>query len=346
MRTFQRLGGNVKFDQPWILPNIVIIEELTELENSPQRYVVSNFSYSPGLGNLMFQYASLRAIAAKYEAKVIMPSDCTLRRGFELDAVYVSRRLNDLLIQKLDVEKRDFKECCRYYANSVDGLFSRPEQKFELLIGYFQAFPYFHPEHEFLIRQQFRFLPSVVDLAKGFIHEAKLEKMRAEAKPVDGNDPNGNDQAAILDVDDSLFTYIGVHIRHGIDITLNSRNRKHGHTVATKAYFENAMNYYRDRYGNVIFVVASDSLSWANANIGSRRRGEVFFLNSTDREVDLAALVYCNHTIMSTGTFSWWAAYLADGDAVYYGDWPKPGSVLQKIVQKEDFFLEKWTAMR
>lgn len=74
--------------------------------------------------------------------------------------------------------------------------------------------------------------------------------------------------------------------------------------------------------------------------------GEVFFLNSTDREVDLAALVYCNHTIMSTGTFSWWAAYLADGDAVYYGDWPKPGSVLQKIVQKEDFFLEKWTAMR
>lgn len=62
-----------------------------------------------GLGNLMFQYASLRAIAAKYGAKVVLPIDCTLRRGFNLDAVFVSKALNDYLIRKFDAVKHHFE---------------------------------------------------------------------------------------------------------------------------------------------------------------------------------------------------------------------------------------------
>lgn len=345
VRIFPQGGGDVKFDQPWLLPNVTVIKELADLQNDPQKYIVSNFSFSPGLGNLMFQYASLRAIAAKYGAKVVLPIDCTLRRGFNLDAVFVSKALNDYLIRKFDAVKHHFEECCRYYESASTGLFSREGQKFELLIGYFQAFPYFHPHQELLIREQFRFLPSVATRANDFILEAKAEKMRATARMLEGDNVNEIGQAAALDIDESTYVYVGVHVRHGMDITLNSRNAKHGHTVATREYFKNAMNHFREKYNNVVFIIASDNQAWVNANIDVTRRGEVYVLNSRHREVDLAALAFCNHTIMSTGTFSWWAAYLANGDTVYYGDWPNPGSVLEQTVHKKDFFFEKWIAI-
>uniref|UniRef100_A0A0M3HPN1 L-Fucosyltransferase n=1 Tax=Ascaris lumbricoides TaxID=6252 RepID=A0A0M3HPN1_ASCLU len=338
VRIFPQGGGDVKFDQPWLLPNVTVIKELADLQNDPQKYIVS-------LGNLMFQYASLRAIAAKYGAKVVLPIDCTLRRGFNLDAVFVSKALNDYLIRKFDAVKHHFEECCRYYESASTGLFSREGQKFELLIGYFQAFPYFHPHQELLIREQFRFLPSVATRANDFILEAKAEKMRATARMLEGDNVNEIGQAAALDIDESTYVYVGVHVRHGMDITLNSRNAKHGHTVATREYFKNAMNHFREKYNNVVFIIASDNQAWVNANIDVTRRGEVYVLNSRHREVDLAALAFCNHTIMSTGTFSWWAAYLANGDTVYYGDWPNPGSVLEQTVHKKDFFFEKWIAI-
>uniref|UniRef100_A0A915BDB2 L-Fucosyltransferase n=1 Tax=Parascaris univalens TaxID=6257 RepID=A0A915BDB2_PARUN len=308
VRIFPQGGGDVKFDQPWRLPDVVVIKELADLQSGPQKYIVSNFSYSPGLGNLMFQYASLRAIAAKYGAKVLLPIDCTLRRAFNLDAVFVSRALNDYLIGKFDAVKHHFEEL--------------------------------------LIREQFRFLPSVAIRANDLILEAKAEKIRATAGALEGDNVNEIEQAAIPDIDESTYVYVGVHVRHGMDITLNSRNTKHGHTVATREYFKNAMNYFRQKYNNIVFIITSDNRAWMSAHIDVIRRGEVYFLNSRHREVDLAALALCNHTIMSTGTFSWWAAYLADGDAVYYGDWPNPGSVLERTVHKKDFFLEKWIAIR
>jgi len=34
--------------------------------------------------------------------------------------------------------------------------------------------------------------------------------------------------------------------------------------------------------------------------------------------LDLAILSACNHTIIYTGTFIWWAAFLAGGESIYY----------------------------
>ena len=41
---------------------------------------------------------------------------------------------------------------------------------------------------------------------------------------------------------------------------------------------------------------------------------------------DLALLASCDHTVMATGTFSWWAAWLANGTTVYYANFPRRGS--------------------
>ncbi|VDN19752.1 unnamed protein product [Gongylonema pulchrum] len=73
--------------------------------------------------------------------------------------------------------------------------------------------------------------------------------------------------------------------------------------------------------------------------------GELYVVSSGYREVDMATLSRCNHTIMSTGTYSWWTAYLANGSTIYYSNWPKPGTVLDEMVQKSDYFLDSWISM-
>ena len=57
---------------------------------------------------------------------------------------------------------------------------------------------------------------------------------------------------------------------------------------------------------------------------------------------DLAILASCNHTVMTTGSYSWWAAWLANGTAVYYADYPTRGSYLSRLFRSEDYYHPKW----
>lgn len=89
-------GDDLKFDNlPWMIPPTKMHSSISDLKLD-QRFIMSNFSYSPGevvmdfsveleltgLGNLMFQYASLRALAESHNATLILPSKTLLRRAF------------------------------------------------------------------------------------------------------------------------------------------------------------------------------------------------------------------------------------------------------------------------
>uniref|UniRef100_A0A0R3RKF6 L-Fucosyltransferase n=1 Tax=Elaeophora elaphi TaxID=1147741 RepID=A0A0R3RKF6_9BILA len=299
MSFFSSKGGDVEFNQPWTLPNAKIIENIEDI-NRNERYLISNFSWSPGLSNLMFQYASLRAIAERYKAKLIVPVKCTLRRGFKLDAIIVSEELNNELIRRYSANERRF---------TVD-----------------------------LIHEQFTFLPEIIKRADEYLQKAKYEKYHAESTAITGNRAN-------ITKDLYGYTYIGVHVRRGMDITMNSRNIKYGHIAVTKDYIINAMNYFRSRFEKLIFVISSDNVYWVKTNVDITDNGEVYIVSSGYREVDMATLIRCNHTIMSTGTFSWWIAYLTNGTTVYYKHWPRHGSMLEKEIKKDEFFLNSWIPM-
>ncbi|MCP9261655.1 Galactoside 2-alpha-L-fucosyltransferase 2 [Dirofilaria immitis] len=301
-RIFPQGGEDVEFNQPWTLTNIEIVENIEDIDQN-KRYLISNFSWSPGLGNLMFQYASLRAIAERYNAKLIIPVKCKLRRGFRLDAIIVSNELNDKLIRR----------------------YSRNERHFD----------------EDLIRKQFNFLPEIRKRANEYLRQAKNGKLHAEATAI--SDFNHHNQVDITSFYD--YVYVGIHIRRGIDVTMNSRNIKYGHTAITKDYVISAMNYFRSRFKNLLFVISTDNEHWVEANVNHIRKGEIYIISSGYREVDMATLIHCNHTIMSTGTFSWWIAYLTNGTAVYYNDWPRHGSALEKMMNKDEYFLNSWIPM-
>ncbi|VDM12894.1 unnamed protein product [Wuchereria bancrofti] len=258
------------------------------------------------MGNLMFQYASLRAIAERYNAKLIVPVKCTLRRGFKLDAIIVNNELNDELIRRYSSSKHHFAE--------------------------------------YLIHKQFTFLPEIIKLADDYLQKAKYEKLHARVTDMISANIDHRNYPDHVDITKDFYghVYVGIHIRRGMDITMNSRNIKYGHTTITKDYIINAMNYFRSRFENLIFIISSDNEYWVKTNINHTHKGEIYIVSSGYREIDMATLVRCNHTIMSTGTFSWWTAYLTNGTTVYYNNWPKPNSVLERMIKKDEYFLNNW----
>lgn len=95
------LGADLKFDQPWEISNTTILKDFSELRTG-ERFILSDLAYSPGLGNLMFEYSALHYFALKFNATIIIPSNCLLLRSFgQLERIKVmdSDVLNAYLLQ-------------------------------------------------------------------------------------------------------------------------------------------------------------------------------------------------------------------------------------------------------
>ncbi len=141
------------------------------------------------------------------------------------------------------------------------------------------------------------------------------------------------------------YIKVGIHVRRG-DF-LHAHIHKYGYTVADAGYFSRAMAYFTERYARVQFVVCSDDIGWAEQNILPKRNSDTritFSRGHRDFE-DLAILALCDHTIMSVGSFGWWAAWLAGGTTLYYKNWPEKYSELYYKVDKESYFPAEWIAL-
>ena len=129
---------------------------------------------------------------------------------------------------------------------------------------------------------------------------------------------------------------MGVHVRHG-DIT-DEMTREIGYQTAGIGYFSKAMDYFKQRYDNVHFVVATDDIKWVLTNLNFPN---MTLTKQTD-VYDFAILSHCDHVIMSVGTFGWWAGWISGGEVVYRYPQYKPGTPLSKDFITEDFFPSHW----
>ncbi len=140
------------------------------------------------------------------------------------------------------------------------------------------------------------------------------------------------------------LTFVGVHVRRG-DMSTPEAFRS-GRLGAQRRYLSNAMTSFRDRYANAHFLVCSDDITWCEKNIPPSQ--DVTFVTShtsSDAYSDFTLLSQCNHSIMTVGTFGWWAAWLAGGTTVYYRHQNRPASVFGRQLVNEDFFPPTWIPM-
>jgi galactoside 2-L-fucosyltransferase 1/2 len=133
---------------------------------------------------------------------------------------------------------------------------------------------------------------------------------------------------------------IAVHVRRG-DMVFHFS----GYVVPKKDYFEKAMSHFRKKFPRHLFHICSDGMDWAKRVIRTVDN-DVILVEGNKPEVDVAIMARSQHTIMSVGTFGWWAAWLARGEAIYYKTPARAGSWLEKQFNYSDYYLPKWMAMK
>ena len=264
------------------------------------------------LGNQMFRFASLLGIAKMNHMPAVTVCNFFLRTYFEIDIPCLNKT-------KMKLSKENI------YREQRPGAFTTrlaqigPNKKV-LLSGYFQSWKYF--DH----------IAASVKRQLTFRRHIRLKALSALDKAEKNHNLTGK-----------TYTRIGIHIRR-TDIVLVSSYRR-GYTVADKEYIKGSMSKMRSIFNlskALLFIVCTDDHTWAKRNVEG---SDVEFMWTGDPYTDLAILSMCNATILTSGTFGWWAAWLAGGPAIYYRDFPRPNSSLASEYRREDYYHPKWIAM-
>ena len=134
-------------------------------------------------------------------------------------------------------------------------------------------------------------------------------------------------------------TLVGIHIRR-TDIARDASYRS-----PPMGYYQQAMQYFRNKYDNVRFIIASDDKQWcAQQSIFADKNASVVIIpGDSPPPVEMAILSRCQHMILSIGTFGWWAAYLGGGEVIYWNqvfnmDHPKHKGLLKL----DDYYPSNW----
>ena len=99
-----------------------------------------------------------------------------------------------------------------------------------------------------------------------------------------------------------------------------------------------------------MFLICSDDIKWSKenlANLPGKQSGIAFMSDRTkDYMIDFGILINSNHSIITAGTFGWWAGWLAGGEVIYstaFNDWKLRDH--PHGYNKQDFFPENWIAI-
>jgi len=266
---------------------------------------------------MMFAYASLVGIALKNGRTPALPENHFLRSLFHVQAAPLPHRLSGRLKLK---ETR---------AGAYDHYFEELQSDAELLelVGYFQSWKYF-TDIEHVIRAEFTFQHRVSVAVDTFLHRTINENFG----------PNVRRRDVLL---------IGIHVRVS-DMALHV-NLARGYSVATPDYFTAAMEWFRHRFLHfrLLYILATDDKHWCQDNFpyGSSGQSPVVHTELGPDVQDLAVLTQCNHTIVSVGSFGWWAAWLTNGIAVYYHNFPRLNSSLAQEYVLSDYYPDDWIAL-
>jgi len=131
---------------------------------------------------------------------------------------------------------------------------------------------------------------------------------------------------------------IGVHARY-TDYRYHLRQR--GGQYLKPNFFIKAMNYFRQKYENPLFLVVSDEVPKAKKIIIDSQpdHQDIVFVGTIDDAidgkmsneesmgVDFAILSLCDHVIMTHGTFGLWSTFLSsvENEHIVADDYIKPG---------------------
>ncbi|XP_041360440.1 galactoside alpha-(1,2)-fucosyltransferase 2-like [Gigantopelta aegis] len=270
-------------------------------------------------GNRMFSFAAAYGMATHLNRTMLVDRSTYLNNIFTLDAMMVDKCVCG------ETKPKHSKKCCSF---DKDLLNLKSSENYR--VGPFlQSWKYFEsvvPQ----IKKQFTFKREVFDKAREIITKIKTDFLKKH-----------------YGINVKLFgeniTFVGVHVRRG-DVIANKILIRKGFSVAPKQYIDKAMMYFINNFTDVLFLVCSDNMMWTTKNVN---HSNVVYVRGNSPEVDMSVLSQCNHTIITVGTFGWWAGFLAGGTTLYYKHPIREGSRLRKQFSDDysDYFYPGWIGM-
>jgi galactoside 2-L-fucosyltransferase 1/2 len=264
------------------------------------------------MGNQMFEYASSYALARNKKMSFGLPASSELFKYFHL---YVDQLSKFQYSKRCISAKTVYAKYLRKYETFVF-----PTGKDIMFRAYLQTWTYFI-NCTGDIRQQFEFTDNIKHKASVILKNLLISKYYSDRRNV---------------------TLVGIHVRRG-DYVEN--RKKPIRKPADKAYIERALKYFRDLYPTVLFVIATNpqdsDRKWCQDNI---QGNDTVLVPVSSAAVDMAILSSCDHSIITVGTFGWWAAWLTNGTTVYYKDMIWNAEHLGKI-NREQYFWPGWIGL-
>ncbi|XP_061181961.1 galactoside alpha-(1,2)-fucosyltransferase 2-like [Saccostrea echinata] len=283
--------------------------------NDSKEIVCVNFKGR--LGNLMIEYVFLYIIAKIKRLYPIVPENSELFEIFNIQRTTLSAiKKPKNACSKLPLQKE------RWGLSYDENLLSVPPSKGVRFDGYYQSWKYWI-KYEEEIRDIFTFKES--------IRKKAYTQMRDIL----------NQMKFIANKDNVV---VSVHIRRGDYATKG--HYKYGKLTPNETYYANAMDYFKNRYRKVLFIVGSNDLEWSKKALANETN--VYYSTGNSAAEDIALLSLANHTIMSVGTFGWWIGWMARGTSIYYKNIFRPGSDFAKEFRNnsvDDFIYPGWIPM-
>ncbi len=256
-----------------------------------------------GLGNQLFQYATGRNLASHLQTKLKLDHSFL---EMESDGLYTKRDyelgvFNTVQDRAEAVDLRPFyrtkgNRILNYYRKLINekSITRFNEKSFSYdnrietidgpsyLYGYWQSEKYFLSSRDLLLKE---IVPK-----QGISKETQkvLTEILLEENPV------------------------SLHIRRGDYVNLEPANSWHG--VIDVQYYREAVHQIQSKISNPRFFVFSDDITWVKANL---RIPEVNYIEGLKNYEDLELMKNCRHHIIANSSFSWWGAWLSQGESPF-----------------------------
>ena len=259
------------------------------------------------LGNLMGQYATLFALSKlNNRAACIIPAMAKVLHLHFKQLSLPTLNNSEIWKNKSDYNLHDWMDIEYIHL---------PPSPFLFLTGYPYSWTFYHHIKEEIV-QEFQFKDEIL---------TSINKVFAS-----------------IDYARKNLTFIGVHVRRSDYVRLM---RKHYRgVVAHSGFFQQAMDYFNEKYEETAYLVVSDDLEWCRLNINNSL-GNVHFVGNGDLSspaYDLALMAHCNHSIIDIGSFGFWGAYLAGGETIYLTNYTLPDSPFLKAMKYNASYLPEW----
>lgn len=226
------------------------------------------------LGNQMFQYAVMYAIAKKNNLVVKLP--IIKYTNNDKCETKIVKYFDNLIYSPLlpsDVCDVKYDETCFSYSPDIFNLVC---SKGIQITGYFQSYKYFDNIKADILKQ-FEFTNSIITKCRNVINV-----LRANNLPI-----------------------VGCHIRLG-DL---SNYDAYG-PPNSLAYIHNAINTIKNKgIDNFTLLIFSDNIQQCKT-LNIPHTGYITYSENHSEGEDLCLMTLCDHLIISNSTFSWWGAYL------------------------------------